>query len=677
MRTKIVAILTLVLCTVWLQISAQNNAIEKLEKVTVKDFNPISPVVDSNANAVILADIGSSEFEGNSTGDFTIVFSHSKRLLIRNKKAFKEATVKIPIYIGKTFTDEEKFENFEATVYNLKDGSIESKKLDVQSVFKEKYNSEFTIRKFTFPDVTEGSIIEFKYVIKSPFNIFYENLRSWKFQSIYPILFTKYHILVPPMFSYLILRQGKVPFTIDSTRSLYQTYRVIINGDGTTDSELFKFSGDAKYNIWAIKNVPPLKDELYASNLSNYITKIDLPLYSIHYTTNSPTEQIIKKWPDAIAKLLSRPDYAYTLANVNTWLNDDMKQYQSIVAPLEKAKMLYNAIKNNFKCTNYDASLRLSDPLKKIYQSRSGTATDINLLLIAMLTHEGYDVKPAILSTKENGKVTEEVPILHQYNYVIARLKIDTTYYLLDAAYPKLGFGKLRENCYNGSARVLDDNATLISLQNDDLIEEKSTIVFIGNDDKGVITGTYNTTLGYNESLTIREKYGNKVLEDFTKDLTKSVTSEIEVSNVQMDSLKVYEEPIGLRYDLKFNFNDADIIYFNPLLSDAMVKNPFTAADRFFPVEMPHKTNHVYTLNMEVPKGYRIDEVPKSSRVKLNDNQGMFEYLTVVSDNTIQLRSKLVLYKANFLPEDYETLRNFFTYVVKKQAEQIVFKKIK
>jgi hypothetical protein len=37
----------------------------------------------------------------------------------------------------------------------------------------------------------------------------------------------------------------------------------------------------------------------------------------------------------------------------------------------------------------------------------------------------------------------------------------------------------------------------------------------------------------------------------------------------------------------------------------------------------------------------------------------------------------LLMKKATFLPDDYETLREFFGHVVKKQAEQIVFKKIK
>jgi hypothetical protein len=41
------------------------------------------------------------------------------------------------------------------------------------------------------------------------------------------------------------------------------------------------------------------------------------------------------------------------------------------------------------------------------------------------------------------------------------------------------------------------------------------------------------------------------------------------------------------------------------------------------------------------------------------------------------MRVHLKLNKAFFPTEDYSTLRDFFGYVVKKENEQIVFKKIK
>jgi hypothetical protein len=40
------------------------------------------------------------------------------------------------------------------------------------------------------------------------------------------------------------------------------------------------------------------------------------------------------------------------------------------------------------------------------------------------------------------------------------------------------------------------------------------------------------------------------------------------------------------------------------------------------------------------------------------------------------LRSTLLLSKATYVNEDYQVLRDFYTFVVRKEAEQIVFKKI-
>ena len=79
---------------------------------------------------------------------------------------------------------------------------------------------------------------------------------------------------------------------------------------------------------------------------------------------------------------------------------------------------------------------------------------------------------------------------------------------------------------------------------------------------------------------------------------------------------------------------------------------------------------------MEVPKGYKIEELPKSAKVMLNEDEGMFEYIIGESGGHIQLRCRTIIKKANFEPEDYQTLRDFFGYIVKKQAEQIVFKKL-
>jgi hypothetical protein len=80
-------------------------------------------------------------------------------------------------------------------------------------------------------------------------------------------------------------------------------------------------------------------------------------------------------------------------------------------------------------------------------------------------------------------------------------------------------------------------------------------------------------------------------------------------------------------------------------------------------------------LQMDIPKGYEVEEMPKPIRIRLNENDGSYQYDFLVDSLSIQLRSKLVLNRARFLPEEYQSLRDFFALIVKKQSELIVFRK--
>jgi hypothetical protein len=81
-------------------------------------------------------------------------------------------------------------------------------------------------------------------------------------------------------------------------------------------------------------------------------------------------------------------------------------------------------------------------------------------------------------------------------------------------------------------------------------------------------------------------------------------------------------------------------------------------------------------LNMEIPAGYIVDELPAPLKIKLNEKgDGVFEYRISSSGGYITLRSWLMINRTNFLPSEYELLREFFNQVVKKQAAQVVFKK--
>ena len=117
------------------------------------------------------------------------------------------------------------------------------------------------------------------------------------------------------------------------------------------------------------------------------------------------------------------------------------------------------------------------------------------------------------------------------------------------------------------------------------------------------------------------------------------------------------------------------MLYINPMMGEATKENYFKSAQRFYPVEMPYAMDEVYVFNLEVPEGYEVEELPKSARVSLNETDGMFEYLVDKSEGHIRLMSHIKLNKATFLPDEYDSLRQWFGYIVKKHAEQVVLKK--
>jgi hypothetical protein len=267
---------------------------------------------------------------------------------------------------------------------------------------------------------------------------------------------------------------------------------------------------------------------------------------------------------------------------------------------------------------------------------------------------------------------------MDRFNYVICRIEDNGKEYFLDASEPGMGFGKLSYWCYNGHARVITEEAPGVELNSDMLKEEKFTSVFIVNDEKGKSVGSIQQTPGYVESGRIRELVKEKGKEQVFTDLKKEMPAEVVISNTSIDSLKLYDDPVKLRYDIDLDINQEDIIYFNPMFGEGYKDNPFKSAERFYPVEMPYIINETYNLQMEVPSGYVVDELPKQAVVKFNEEEdAFFEYRISQSGNIISLRSRLVTKKSFFQPDEYEVLREFFNMIVKKHNEQIVFKKKK
>ena len=194
MKTNVAFLLCLLLT---FTLSAQKAPI-KWGKVSRADLNMKTYDLDPEADAVVLTDYASLRFDF-STDDILYEFDHHVRIKILKKSAFDHGDISIPYYSKDKL---EKISSLKAQVILPNGKKIEVKKKDV---YNERINDYWSQRKFAFPGLEEGCIIEYKYSKKSQLIYF---LEDWYFQTDIPTRLSEFRTNIPEWFKYVSFSQG-------------------------------------------------------------------------------------------------------------------------------------------------------------------------------------------------------------------------------------------------------------------------------------------------------------------------------------------------------------------------------------------------------------------------------------------------------------------------------------
>ena len=656
---------------------AQTSGEIKFGKISAADFTVNDFPVDSSTEAIVLADVGSTQVKGSRKGGLALEFKRLRRVLILNKAGYDQAKVEIELYANGD--REELLDNMRAATYNLDGGAVTTEKVDMAgSLYREKKDKFTVVKKFAFPQVKEGSIIEYEYKITSDF-IF--NLQPWYFQDVIPVAWSEYTVAIPQFLNYILVGQGTQSFYLkeqnDKTGSFVITQPKDVAGYSSAGNETETLNvtcGVTEFR-WGMKNTMALKTEPYSSSVFNYMSKLEFQFagYREPYTEI----KMLSTWQDMVKTLRESEDFGGELNKAANWLSAELTPVLGTATTnLAKARNIHAFFRDQFQCTDY-WQLFTDQSLKDAFNKKSGGVAEINLLLTAMLRAAGIQADPIILSRKERGLIYPKYPVLRRFNYVICRAMIDGQEYWLDAAEPMQGFGKIDPGCYNGLAKLVDVAATDINMRSDQLLEKSKTTLQMSFDGKSQWTASVNQLQGYYESVDTRRKLKKDGKESFIRQLQESDPGkDIVVKNLVIDSLNVSEMPVTLRYDLSVPAAAADIYYLDPVLSGRLKQNPLRSPARLYPVEMPYLNDALYTISITVPAGYKVEELPKPTVIKMPDEGAVFTYKSSVGGSSIKITCQLEINKTSFPASSYTDLREFYNMVVAKQAEQVVLKKL-
>jgi transglutaminase-like putative cysteine protease len=650
----------------------------EFENISVADFNSIK-TKDSSVVAEVIADVGYTRFDYGLDG-FFLIFERNARIHILKREGASYATIEIPLY--KSGNDKEIVTSFKGYTYNLEKGELIKTKVRKEDIFLQEESEHWNIQKVAMPAVKENSIIEFEYEIHSDFTF---NLQPWTFQMDIPVYWSEYKVKIPEYYAYKFLSQGYIPFAISDNSKVQQKFTVHYEAESSSEqvlgavkrtpahSETFTLPAD-EYR-WVAMEVPAMKTEPFITTVSDYVSKIEFEL-SVIKIPGSPIEEVMNTWETLNDKLLENADFGLMIKK-GDFISDKLPAITGqATTNVEKVNAIFDHVKYRMK---WDGTygIFVNNVPKKVYEERSGSVADINMMLVAILKEAGYDCEPVILSTRNHGRIQETYPILAKFNYVVAVVKIDTSSYLLDATANYLLFNTLPERCLNGKGRVISKkNSRWIQLLNAEL-KNTFTQVDLNLNEDGSMKGKCTVISAGLDGNDRRNSYIGKNEKEFIEEFT-SAHQACTVTDFHILNLDTLEKPLTEIYSLEIPDLAqvaGDRLYLNILSEFAQSTNPFKFEKRVYPVDFSCPIKENYIFNLTIPAGWSVEQLPQATSILLPNKAGFFKCALQENSGVLQIISTLKINKNMFLPEEYDQLKEFFRIIVAKHAEQIVLKK--
>ncbi|MDX2302627.1 MAG: transglutaminase domain-containing protein [Microscillaceae bacterium] len=428
----------------WLSITLLSAQEQKFGKISPEEWAMKTYPLDSNANAVVLFDVGKSYFKYHPNEGFKMIFERHTRIKILNKQGYDYADIQIPLYHNNS--REELLTGLKAETHEMLDGKLVSHKLEKSAIFKEKLTERWGITKFGFPNVKEGSIIEYTYTIQSDFFL---NLRDWTFQRDIPVMWSEYDVVIPEYYYYKRFFQGYIGF--------HKNVEENTNGTITFGAGDPPVNYRATHYLMVAKDVPAFKDEQFITTPNDYLSKIYFQLASIMYP-NRPVEDLSNSWEKIAANLREDPDFGGQLKKKGLVAETVALVTAGAASPEEKAAKIYSFIQNTVKWDEINSYYSIKG-IRKTLDEKTGNSGDINLLLINMLREADIQADPVILGTRRSGRLLSFYPSEEKVNYVVALVKLGEKYIFLDAVDDLTPFGMLPYKCLSGEGYLIKDDA--------------------------------------------------------------------------------------------------------------------------------------------------------------------------------------------------------------------------
>lgn len=639
----------------------------ELGKVTIAELQEKVHPIDSSASAAILFKKGRTFFTYSRDVGFTANHVCEIKIKIYKNEGLSWADQKVRYYIGYENLNKEQLEFSNAITYNLENGAIVKTKLENQGEFKKKINNYWKEKSITFPNVKVGSIIEYKYILKS------ENIvkfPDFDIQYEIPVNYFYYKTELPEYYIYKPILIGGIPLETDSKfKNASQNFE---NEHNQTNTLYYK----QIESFYSGKNIPALTEEPYVNNIENYKGTIKHELERVRMP-DQPVKDYALTWEGVAKTIFKDEDFGKQLSEKSFLVEDVKRLVGNVESFNERLNLVFTYVQNRM---NWDEtrSYYTDKGVIKAYKDQTGNVAEINFILISMLRLAGVEANPVLVSTIENGLPV--YPTRTGFNYVIAAAEIDGKQILLDATHKFTSPNILPLNVLNWKGRLIKNDGTSTEIDLEPSIPSKENFnLMVSIDSGGKMNGQARILRTDYDAYRFRVENNAKNQENYLEKFETEL-GDLNISNYRIENQKSnLKDPIIETFSFASN-NQSDIIedkiFVNPLLFFTRTKNPFNQEKRIMPVYFGYKNQEKYNITLEIPNGYTVESLPVPMKIATEDKGIVYLLNFFAEGKKIQINCTKDINNSIFAAEEYQTLKDVFQKVTASQNQKIVLKKI-
>ena len=655
MKTFILTLATLFVLSVY---AVAQKGLPSFGKVDIADLQLTDCEFDKGASAMVLIDWGKTYYDRGTVGysQFKTIFEKRTRIKILKEKGIGVADIRIPFY---TRNNEEKIFKLNANTYNLDaSGKLQITEVKKTSIYSKRIDASESVMIITFPEVKVGSIIEYSYSIERETI----SINDWQFQRTIPVRYSEYQLKIPQFFRFTI--QPNIVDAIEDKQTV--TTEIISADEGAFETKVLNSN-------YIMRNLVGIKEEPFMGAAKDYMQRIEFQLSQIDY--GDRIIDIRSTWSDVIKKLKTNESFGLQLEKIIPSTNSFIEEANKITDAETRMKFVYDKLRRSMTW-NEDDGIYTNNGISKTWETKTGNAADINLLLIKLLTDAGLKTVPVLFSSRDNGLAVSSFTSEFQFNTVMAYVIINDKNFVLDATDKFINYKLTPEKIVNTSGFMVEGESGRWKVILSGKYKYKVMAATQGEiDASGTMKG--NTLINCNDYARVqrcerwaenKEKFKDEL---FIKPYPGLKIEEFVINNLDADSLPLEQK---VKFSSVLN-SSGDYRYFTVNLFSDLEKNYFIADDRISDIDFGVPQDYSIFGNYIIPPDYVFDGVPENIAMSTPDKGIILNRTMQVEGNLLNVRMT-VEFKRSFYPAaDYANFKEFHKKLFDKLNEQVVIKK--